>query len=276
MALDTPLNLAVTGPDHETAEDAAARLRTLAAGAPVTVISTATPDPGAFHLVIAVSLDDADGDAADVRVAGEAALDELWRGRLEPFAANLARRGRAPRRQQAVLAGPDPTWPAQVRRLMVRVARAAGPRAHRIDHIGSTSVPGLPAKDIIDLQVVVDDLDTAVAAAADARHAGFVHVVGPFYGIDRHGAHHDEQVAVDADPGRPVNVHFHPVASPIWRELLLLRDWLRAEARNREEYAAVKRGLAARPGHDVNDYSVDKMPWIADALSRAEAWARTG
>lgn len=191
-----------------------------------------------------------------------------------PFATNLAQRRRAPRRQQVVLAEPEPSWSAQADRLMTRLAAVMGERARRIDHIGSTSVAGMPAKDIIDLQVVVDDLDAAVAGAAASHHAGFVHVVGPFYGIDRHGAHHDEQVAVDADPGRPANVHFHPASSPIWREMLLLRDWLRADQRHRQEYASVKRTLAEHADHDVNDYSRDKMPWISQTLNRAELWAR--
>ncbi|TDD43430.1 hypothetical protein E1286_28790 [Nonomuraea terrae] len=56
--------------------------------------------------------------------------------------------------------------------------------------------------------------------------------------------------------------------------VLTLRDWLRADPAHRREYEAVKRELAARPGHDVNDYSLDKMPWISRALGRAEAWAR--
>ncbi|WP_258943042.1 GrpB family protein [Actinomadura luteofluorescens] len=85
---------------------------------------------------------------------------------------------------------------------------------------------------------------------------------------------HDEQVAVDADPRRPANVRFHPLASPVWREMLLLRDWLRADRRHRDEYASLKRALAGRPGHDVDDYGRDKMPWISRALAHAERWAR--
>ncbi|MFI7612656.1 GrpB family protein [Nonomuraea terrae] len=268
------LKVAVTGSDDAAAREVADRLAELAAGAPVAVALVPAPEPGAHHLVVGVAVPEEDG-TVDVRVSrsGEA-VRELWEGRIAPFAGNLARRRRAPRRQQVVLTQPDPTWPAQAARLKARLARVLGERARRIDHIGSTSVPGMAAKDIIDLQVVVDDLATAVEAAALSHEAGFVHVAGPFYGIDRHGTHHDEQVAVDADPGRPVNVHVHPVSSPIWAEMLLLRDWLRADPAHRREYEAVKRELAARPGHDVNDYSLDKMPWISRALGRAQAWAR--
>jgi dephospho-CoA kinase len=56
---------------------------------------------------------------------------------------------------------------------------------------------------------------------------------------------------------------------------LLFRDWLRSHDDERDAYAAMKRGLAQRPGHNVNDYSKDKMPWINAALNRAEGWAAT-
>ncbi len=134
-------------------------------------------------------------------------------------------------------------------------------------------MPGLPAKDLVDLQVVVADLDVAAAAARSAAVAGFVPVGGAWFGTDRTGTEHREQVFVDADPGRPVNVNLRPVGAPVWRETLLLRDWLRVDADGRSEYAALKRTLAARPGTDVDDYGADKMPWIRSALDRADGWA---
>ncbi len=91
--------------------------------------------------------------------------------------------------------------------------------------------------------------------------------------VDRYGIAHPEEVVVDADPGRPVNVNIRPVGAPIWRETLLFRDWLRAQPAARREYAAVKQELAARPGRDVDDYGSDKFPWISAAARRAEEWA---
>ncbi|GAA4634016.1 hypothetical protein GCM10023196_073890 [Actinoallomurus vinaceus] len=281
------LKLTVTGRDTTAVRHTLKRLQELAADKPadVQVIQTPEPDPGSCHLVVGVraeherptSLENAGVDVwAPETGGGSDGVRELWQRRIVPFATNLTQRKRAPRRQRVVLADPDPSWAQQAARLMDRLTLAMGVRAHRIDHIGSTSVPGMFAKDIIDLQVVVDDLQTAVACAAASHRAGFVHVVGPFYGIDRHGTHHDEQVAVDADPGRSANVHFHPVSSPIWREMLLLRDWLRANQSHRDEYAALKRTVAEQVDHDVNAYSLDKMPWISQALARAENWAREG
>lgn len=111
--------------------------------------------------------------------------------------------------------------------------------------------------------------------AAAARRAGFVHVAGQWFGTDRWGADHPEEVAADADPGRPVNVNIRPVTAPIWRETLLFRDWLRSHDEERDAYAAMKDGLTRRPDPDVNLYSKEKMPWISAALARAENWAQS-
>jgi len=209
---------------------------------------------------------------ADVWCDDAEALDEVWRNRVVPFAENLAAGRRARRMQRAVLCDPDPTWPAQAQRLIARLRAAVGERAIRIDHIGSTSVPELPAKNLVDIQVVVADLEVADEVAAGARRAGFVRV-GLQWCADQRGVEHPEVVVVDADPGRPVNVNIRAVTDPIWRETLRFRNWLRVQPAARAEYLAMKRALAARPDHDVNDYGVDKIPWISAAAARAETWA---
>lgn len=202
-----------------------------------------------------------------------ARVEQLWHERLVPFADNWRAGRRAPRRQQAVLFDHDYTWAAQARRLIGRLQTVVGRSVLRIDHIGSTSVPGLAAKDLVDIQVVVPDLGAAAAVAERGRAAGFVHVPGDWFGTDRHGRDHPEHVLVDADPGRPVNINIRPVTAPIWLETLLFRDWLRTHPDGRAEYEAVKRQLAARPGGNVDDYSIDKMPFVSEALGRAERWA---
>jgi dephospho-CoA kinase len=226
--------------------------------------------PG-LHFVIAANAT-ADADAvADESDAGW--IDTLWAGRLVPFEASLRTGRRAPRRQHAVLTEPDPTWPGQARRLIERLRFSVGGQVIRVDHIGSTSVPGLAAKQLVDIQVVVADVAAAAQVAKAARRSGFVHVPEQCFGTDRYGTGHPEEVVVDTDPGRPVNINIRPVGAPVWRETLLFRDWLRAHDGERDAYAAMKRDLARRPGWDVNDYSEAKMPWISAALDRAEDWA---
>lgn len=104
----------------------------------------------------------------------------------------------------------------------------------------------MSGKDLVDLLVVVEDLNGVDALTrADWHRSGLVHVHGDFYGIDRHDREHPQRVAVDADPARPINVHFHPEHSTVWRELLAFRDWLRTDESHRAEYIALKDRLAS-------------------------------
>jgi dephospho-CoA kinase len=206
-----------------------------------------------------------------------AAVDDVWSDRLVPFEANLRAGRRAPRLRQPVLVDPDPSWPAQAERLMARVRHAAGSRALRVDHIGSTAVPGLAAKDVIDLMVTAADLPGAVQFAGELVDAGLVRMPGRWFDVGRDGAEHDKGMAVNADPGRAVNVHVRPVSTATWRDALLLRDWLRATPAGVAEYAVLKRRLAAEPHDSIDDYANAKTPWVNRALARADEWAaRTG
>jgi GrpB protein len=108
-------------------------------------------------------------------------------------------------------------------------------------------VPGLAAKQLIDIQVVVADLPEAAQVAEAARRSGFVRVPGRWFGTDQHGVDHPEEVVVDADPARPVNINIRPVTAPIWRETLLLRDWLRSHDDERNAYAELKVALTVTP-----------------------------
>ncbi|MQA07445.1 MAG: dephospho-CoA kinase [Pseudonocardiaceae bacterium] len=203
-----------------------------------------------------------------------AEVDALWADRLVPFEANVRLRRPAGRSSQPVLATADPSWGIQAERLMARVAAAAGERAHRIDHIGSTSVPGLDAKDVLDLQVVTADLDEAGKLADELINAGLVRKDGRWTDNTMDGAVWDKAIATNADPARKVNCHIRPLDSPAWREVLLLRDWLRAHPDGVREYADVKHRLTRNRYQDINDYADDKTPFIASALERAETWAR--
>ncbi|MHA6623025.1 dephospho-CoA kinase [Pseudonocardia sp. DLS-67] len=243
------------------------------------------PEVDARARIAAQASDAARRAAADVWLPNdgterdlEAAVDALWERRLVPFEANLRERrpsaAGAPR-----LVDPDPEWPAAAARLRARVAAAVGERGRGVAHVGSTAVPGLPAKDVIDLQLGVDSLADADAVRDDLQDAGF-----PWHpGID-----HDnpkppgspvwpKRVHASADPGRVVNLHVREVGSPGWRYALLFRDWLRADAAVRAEYLGIKRTAAERYADDpgVDRYVEVKEPWFDAASDRADAWAAT-
>lgn len=210
-----------------------------------------------------------------------AAVEELWSGRLLPFEENTRLGRRATRSGAAQLAAPQAQWADDGERLAARVSVAAG--GARVDHIGSTAVPGMPAKDVIDLQLTVPDLAAADELAEPLRAAGFPLVAG----YDRDTPHPPDddperwrkRMHANADPGQTVHLHVRVRDSPGWRWALLFRDWLRADDAVAAEYQAMKR--ATRDAHagdpSTDGYALSKEPWIAAVYPRGLDWAeRTG
>ena len=199
------------------------------------------------------------------------AAERLYQERLAPMEANL-RTGSPPPRDGPRLTESDPAWAAQAARLVQRLSAAAGESALRVDHIGSTSVPGLAAKDVLDVQIVVADLDVARAVASDLRAVGLVERAGEWWDNALDGTRLAKRFAVETDPGRAVNCHIRPERSPAWREALLLRDWLRTQPEHAAEYEKLKHRLAAAHD-DVELYAEGKTSFIRTSLARAETWA---
>jgi dephospho-CoA kinase len=215
-------------------------------------------------------------DNNGTRDALVAAVDELWHHRLVPFEHNVRRGIRAERPDELALLPPDPTWPAQAQRLLERLRLAFGDLLLTADHIGSTAVPGLVAKDVIDVQVGVRDLRDADDAALLDRlaGAGFPRPVdAPRADNAKDGDDWPKRFHGSADPGRPLHLHVREVGSPGWRWALLFRDWLRADPLVCGEYAAEKTRLAAT-GMGVSAYAGAKEPWFDSIHERAEDWAR--
>ncbi|OAE01680.1 dephospho-CoA kinase [Arthrobacter sp. OY3WO11] len=208
-------------------------------------------------------------------------VDRLWDERLEPFARNLAAHTRADRAGGPVLVPARSGWVAEARRLMDRIARslpAEWQGAVRIEHIGSTSVPGLDAKDVIDLQVAVPDLAVADALAPALAAAGFPAVPGNTADTPKpaHPRPEDWQKRfhANADPGRAVNLHVRAAGSAGWRFALCFRDWLKADPEAAAEYLALKRRLAAdHAGDDSTEgYAAAKEDWFMAAEEPLERW----
>ncbi len=206
-----------------------------------------------------------------------AEVDRLWAQRLLPFERNTRTGTRAPRGGPA-LVDHRPRWADDGRRLAARVSRVA--KGARVDHIGSTAIPGMEAKDVIDLQLTVPDLETADDLAPVLQAAGFPRVSG-FEQDTPHpaGAAPEpwrKRLHGNADPGQSLNLHLRVRDSPNWRWALMFRDWLNAEPAVAQEYLAVKRSVAADRSLDGNTawYAEAKEPWLATAYPRGLAWAR--
>ncbi len=242
------------------------------------------PEEDARARVAAQADDGARRDAADVwldnegpRAALELAVRRLWHDRIEPFEDHL-RHGIRSRLTTPVLSLPDPRWPAQAARLLARVRHAVGDAAGSLDHVGSTSVPGLLAKDVVDLQVGVRRLADADAPSfVDGMRAmGFPRVEEYRLDEGHDGSPWEKRFHGSCDPGRVAHLHVREVGSPGWEFALLFRDWLRAEPDERRAYVALKTELAGRLT-DTEGYARAKEPWFGGAWRRSRAWAeRTG
>jgi len=207
----------------------------------------------------------------DLTVSTVDEIDDVVADRLIPWVSKWRVGRRAPRLQVARLLASDSSWPATAERLKARLEWATADQpVLRIDHIGSTSVPGIKAKDLVDLQVTVPTFVDAAPVAEAAVAAGFVHVAADLFGKDRRGEIHPEEVCVDADPGRPVNVNIRSVDAPVARDAVLFRDWLRANEDARLRYEAFKE---LRAGRHIDEYGDAKEPFISACLVEAEEWA---
>lgn len=231
------------------AEDARARVRTQATDAE----RRAAAD---------VWLDNC-GDEAKLRRA----VDAVWRTRVVPYAENLRARRPAARPPVVSVVPYDPTWPAQAARVVGRVRAAAGDAAESVEHVGSTAVPGVPARDVLDVQLVVADLGVADGLRDALEAAGFARWDGERSDERGGGVLVAKRLHGACDPGRAVNLHVRPRDSAVVAQTLLFRDWLRAHDDERDAYARVK---LASAGLGPQEYAAAKAAWIMAALRRAE------
>ena len=158
----------------------------------------------------------------------------------------------------------DAAWMQRYAIARERIATALGAAALQIEHIGSTAVPGLAAKPIVDVLVVVE-------RPAAPEHEAALTAVGYVLRV------REPQHRMFRTPERDVHVHLWPAGSIEIERYLKLRDHLRANDEDREAYAALKRELAARgEWRDTNDYAEAKGPFIEGVLERIGAPRRDG
>jgi GrpB-like predicted nucleotidyltransferase (UPF0157 family) len=160
----------------------------------------------------------------------------------------------------------DPTWPEMAAAEIARIAAAMGDEAVRIEHVGSTAVPGLAAKPIVDLQLSVADVDARSLYVEPLEELGYLFAPDPaspdfhFFGLPA---------------ARPRTHHLHVCAAgrEDERRHLVVRDYLRAHPDEVSAYAELKRGLVARAPGDRLAYIEGKEEYVAALELRALAWA---
>ena len=159
----------------------------------------------------------------------------------------------------------DPGWPRRFTREAAKIHAALSGHAQLIEHIGSTAVPGLAAKPIIDILLVVGDAADEGAYLPALEAAGYVLRV-------REPDFHEHRML--RTPANDIHVHVFSPDSPEIERYLLLRDWLRRDAADRELYARTKRDLAAQRWPSVDHYAEAKSEVIEAIIARATAAQR--
>jgi GrpB-like predicted nucleotidyltransferase (UPF0157 family) len=172
----------------------------------------------------------------------------------------------------------DARWPAEFAAIGADLRRALGDLALRIDHIGSTSVPGLAAKDRIDVQLTVADFDSFEPVQAALESLGYTIVPGNTKDHEPPGwqgpdDQWEKRFFRPPAGQRPTNVHVRAAGRANQRYPLLFRDYLRAHPRSAAAYAELKRRLATYLPSQMDVYADVKDPACDLIIVAAEDWA---
>ena len=179
--------------------------------------------------------------------------EELQRGRIGPV---------TPHNGPITIAEYDSAWPALFSREASRIRAALGRSAVLIEHAGSTSVPGLAAKPIIDIVLAVPDSADEAAYVPALEAAGYVlRLREPDWFEHR----------LFKGPDTDINLHVFTAGAAEIDKMLLFRDWLRVNDADRAAYQEVKRELAKRTWRHVQHYADAKSAIVEEILARAAA-----
>jgi GrpB-like predicted nucleotidyltransferase (UPF0157 family) len=166
----------------------------------------------------------------------------------------------APHSAPIFLAEYDPEWPRLFAREAARIRGALGDRAPMLEHVGSTSIPGIATKPRIDILLVVPDSSDEPAYVPALEAAGYrLHIREPDWYEHR----------VFKGPDTDVNLHVFSPGCPEIERMLLFRDHLRSDGADRELYERTKRELARREWKYVQNYADAKGEVVKEIIARA-------
>jgi GrpB-like predicted nucleotidyltransferase (UPF0157 family) len=163
---------------------------------------------------------------------------------------------------QIVLSEPDPAWPDLYLREEARIRSILGDRAVLVEHVGSTSVPGLVAKPRIDIVMAVADSADESGYVPDLEAARYVLRI-------REPDWHQHRVLTGPDTG--VNLHVFTVGNPEIDRMVAFRDHLRDNPADLRRYSETKRELANRTWKYVQNYADAKTAVVEDIMTRVRA-----
>ena len=173
----------------------------------------------------------------------------------------------SPTQARVLVVPPDPSWPARYEREAERIAGALGPAGLRLHHIGSTAIPGIHAKPVIDVLVEASSLEELDDRSREMERAGF-EAMGELGIPGRRYFRRD-----DPEGDRVCNVHAFVAGCDDVLRHLHFRDYLRAHRKEAEEYSRLKIELANRFPTDIYGYMDGKDAFIQERQKRAKRWA---
>ena len=163
----------------------------------------------------------------------------------------------------------SPKWPEEFKAIGKELRKALGEVALRIDHIGSTSVPGLAAKPIIDIQISVSSLDPVEPFLKPMESLGYV--------WRKNNGEKTKEYFREKPGNRRTHVHTRKLGSWHQQFALLFRDYIRIHPSDQEKYEVVKKELAEKYRYKRQEYVDAKDPIIHEIMHRADRWtADTG
>ncbi|MBF9140491.1 GrpB family protein [Hymenobacter properus] len=175
-----------------------------------------------------------------------------------------------------VLVSHRESWAGEFSEIARRICAAAGPAILRIDHIGSTAVPDLCAKDVIDIQITVADLDDVTGLTHPLWQAGFrqgAFEYDVYHALPEHSDELRKLYLREPLGGRRTHIHVREAGRFNARFALLFRDYLRAYAPARQEYELLKSRAATVFPDSIEGYLFLKEPVFHLIYQAAECWA---
>lgn len=170
--------------------------------------------------------------------------------------------GGRPDPEPVVIVDDDPSWPATYEAVAALIRTALGPEVLALDHVGSTAVPGLAAKPVIDVDLTVADSSDEAAYVPELEAVGFELSI-------REPGWHEHRVLTGREPR--VNLHVFSPDCPETVRHLMFRDWLRTHPTDAARYAEAKLAAAAASnaaGEQTMDYNQRKEPVIREIYAR--------